>query len=164
MSEYIDLIKKEKQEALQDFNEHVLRSGLDRRITEETKPSRLNVNWFRRPAIAGSSVLLIIFLGWLIAQFFQPSSQLTEASRIKNTFVQLFTQQETMLSQSFQPVDIGSNGSENDEFEWTVKRVIYAIQREKSVGVDISENLKRVLQSAAALLVTKNENDEKQNI
>jgi hypothetical protein len=164
MSEYRDFIRKEKEEALRDYDEHTFRLELNRRIGEETKPSHSYVNWFRRPAIAGSSVLLIIFLGWLTAQFFHPSSQRSEAARIKNTLVQLFTQHGIILDQSLQPIEQESDESAIEEFEWTVKRVLYAIQRENAPDIDITENLSRILQNTATLLKTGKNNNDKQDL
>ncbi len=162
MSEYIDLIQKEKQEALLDYNEKAFRLELNRKISKVSKPSRSYVQWFRSPALAGSTVLLVLFFGWLSTKIFLPSSRESDAMLLENTFVQLFTQHGTILDKIHQPLEQYSSESAITEFEWTVKRVIYAIQRENAQDVDISESLSRVLQSAATLINTEiNKNDER---
>jgi hypothetical protein len=84
--------------------------------------------------------------------------------RIKNTFVQLFSQYESILNQRPLQVDAGSEKSAIYEFEWSVKRVIYAIQRENAPDVDISESLSRVLQNVATLLKAEKSKSGELNI
>ena len=152
MSEYIDLIQKEKEEALLDYREDAFRLRLDQKIAEENRPSRSYTSWFQKPAIAGSTVLLILFLGWLSTKSFLSSSLGSEEVRIKNTFVQLLSQHGNILNQSPLPIEIGAEKSAIYEFEWSLKRVIFAIQRENVQDEDIAQNLSQVLQNAAVLV------------
>jgi hypothetical protein len=152
MYEYMDLIRKEKEEALRDYREDAFRLRLDRKIAEEYQPSRSYASWFRKPAIAGSTVLLILFFGWLSTQIFLPSSRESDALILKNTFVQLFNQHASILDQSLQPIERGSDISAIDEFQWSLKRVIYAILKENAPDVDISESISRVLQSEVTFI------------
>jgi hypothetical protein len=152
MSEYIDLIQKEKEEALRDYREETFRLRLDQKIAAENQPSRSYASWFRKPVIAGSTVLLILFLGWLSTQFFLPSSLGSEELRIKNTFIQLFSQHGTILNQTPLQVELGAEKSAISEFEWSLKRVIFAIQRENVQDEDIVQNLSKVLQNSAFLI------------
>jgi len=152
MSEYIDLIQKEKEEALRDYREETFRLCLNKKIAEDSKPSRSYVQWFRKPVFAGSTVLFIIFLGWLSTLFFLPSSHVPESVHIKNTFVQLFNQHGTILNQSPLQVELDAEKSAIYEFEWSLKRVIFAIQRENAPDEDIARNLSKVLQNSAFLI------------
>lgn len=152
MSEYIDLIQKEKEAALRDYNEDAFRLHLDQKITAETKQSRSYVPWFQKPAIAGSTILLILFFGWLSTQVFLPTSQESDVLLLKNTFVQVFSQHGNILNQSPLPIEIGDEKSAIYEFEWSLKRVIFAIQRENVQDEDIAQNLSQVLQNAAVLI------------
>jgi len=152
MSEYIHLIQKEKEDALRDYREDVFRLRLNQKITEGNQPSRSYTSWFRKPAIAGIAILFILFFGWLSTQIFLPSSLGSEEMRIKNTFVQLFSQHRTILNQSLQPIELESNKSAIYEFEWSVKRVIFAIQREQAPDEDIAQSLRKVLQNTAVLI------------
>ena len=152
MSEYIDLIQKEKEEALREYREDSFRLLLNKKIAEENQPSRSYASWFRKPAIAGSTVLLILFIGWLSTKYFLPSSFGSEEMRIKNTFVQLFSQHGNILNQSPLQVEVDAEKSAISEFEWSLKRVIFAIQRENALGEDIVQNLSKVLQNSAALI------------
>ena len=151
MSEYIDLIQKEKEEALRDYQEDAFRLRLNKKIAEDSKPSRSYVQWFRKPVFAGSTVLFVIFLGWLSTKYFLPSSFGSEEMRIKNTFVQLFSQYGTILNQSPLQVEVDAEKSAISEFEWSLKRVIFAIQRENAPDEDIVQNLSKVLQNSAFL-------------
>jgi hypothetical protein len=110
------------------------------------------VPWFQKPAIAGSTVLLILFLGWLSTKSFLSSSLGSEEVRIKNTFVQLLSQYGNILNHSPLPVELGAEKSAIYEFEWSLKRVIFAIQRENVQDEDIAQNLSQVLQNAAVLV------------
>jgi hypothetical protein len=164
MSEYIDLIQKEKEEALRDYDGDAFRLRLNRKITEESKPSRLYVHWFRKPAIAGSTVLLILFFGWLSTQIFLPLSKDSEEMHLKNTFVQLFSQHGSILNQSPLPVDMASEKSAIYEFEWSIKRVILAIHRENAQDEDMAQNLSQVLQNTAVLIGAKKNKSGELNI
>jgi len=164
MSEYIDLIQKEKEEALRHYREDVFRLRLNKKIAEDSKPSRSYVQWFRKPAIAGSTVLLILFFVWLSTHFFLTSSKAPESVRIKNTFVQLFSQHANILNQSPLQVEPGAEKSAISEFEWSLKRVIFAIQRENAQDEDIVQNLSKVLQNSAVLLNAENSKSGELNI
>jgi len=78
--------------------------------------------------------------------------------------MQLFNQHGTILSQSPLQVDTGSEKSTMYEFEWSVKRVIFAIQRENAPNEDIAQNLSRVLQNAAVLFKAEKSNSGEMNI
>jgi hypothetical protein len=156
MFEYRELIQKEKQEALREYNEDAFRLRLNQQIDEETKPSRSYVRWFQKPAFAGSAVLLILVFGWLSTQIFRPSSRESEVMHLKNTFVQLFSQHETILNQDPLPIEEASKITAIQEFEWSLKRVILAIQRENFPDEDMSQSLNKVLQNAAVLLKAEN--------
>ena len=163
MSEYIDLIQKEKEEALRDYRGDSFRLCLNKKIAEDSKPSRSYVQWFWKPAIAGSTILFIIFLGWLSTHFL-PSSFGSKEMHIKNTFVQLFSQHGNILNQSPFKVELGAEKSAISEFEWSLKRVIFAIQRENAQDEDIVQNLSKVLQNAAVLLKAENSKSGELNI
>ncbi len=149
MSEYIDLIQREKEDALLDYREDAFRLRLEKRINEDSKPSRSYLSWFQKPAIAGSTVLLILLLGWLSTRYFLPSSQESDVMLLKNTFVQVFSQHDNILNQSPLPAEMGAEKSAIYEFEWSLKRVILAIQRENAPNEDIVQNLSTVLQKSA---------------
>ena len=164
MSEYNDLIKKEKEEAIRIYNEDAFRLRLDQKITEGTKPSRSYVHWFRKPYLAGISVLFVLFLGWLSTQIFLPSQQESEAKHLKNSFVQLFSQHDNILNQSILPVEPGSEKSAIHEFEWSLKRVILSVQRENAQDEDLVQNLSQVLQNAAVLIKAEKSKSGELNI
>jgi hypothetical protein len=164
MSEYIDLIQMEKEEALQDYHEDTFRMQLDREIAKKTTSTRSYVHWFQKPAIAGSSVLFLILLAWLSKQFMLPSFQASEEMHLKNTLVQMFSQHENILNRNPLPIDSKPEKSANLEFEWSVKRVILAIQREKAQDEDITQHLSRVLQESALLKKVEGEKSGEFNI
>ena len=164
MSEYIQLIQEEKKEALQAYREDDLRLQLDRKIAEKTKSSRSLVAWFQKPAIAGSSVLLIIVLAWFSRQFILPPSPVANEIDIKNTFVQLLSQHKTILDQIPSQRDMDSYESGIHEFQWSIKRVIFAIQRENAQDDDIAQNLSKVLHKSAFLLGVEKERSGELNI
>jgi hypothetical protein len=163
MVEYTELIQKEKQEALKEYKEDVFRSQLDQEIAKDSRPSRSFVLWFQRPAVAGSSVLLIAFLIWLSTQFFLPSS-MGSKMLIKESLIRLFSQNRTILNQIPAPVEKGYEKSLIDEFEWSVKRVIYAVQRENAPDEDITRNFSRVLQNTSGLIKPEKDKPGEWNI
>jgi hypothetical protein len=152
MPEYRDLIQEEKQQALRNFNENAFRLGLNRKIKDKVKSRPYYLQWFRTPAVAGSTVLLVFLFVWLSTKIFLPITQESDEILLKNTFVQLFTQHGTLFDQRQQLFEQAPGESAAVEFQWTIKRVLLAIQREKAQGVDISESLRRVLQNAALLI------------
>jgi hypothetical protein len=164
MSEYSQLIQKEKEEALQVYREDDLRLQLDRKNAEETKSSRSYVRWFQRPAFAGISVLFIILLAWFSRQFILPPSPVSNEIDIKNTFVQLLSQHKTILDQSPSQRDMDSYESGIHEFQWSIKRVIFAIQRENAQDDDIAQNLSIVLHKSAFLLGVEKDRSGELNI
>jgi hypothetical protein len=110
------------------------------------------VDWFRKPAIAGSTVLLILFLGWISSKFFLSSPLGSEEMHLKNTFVRLFSQHASLLNQIPPQVEAGSEKLAINEFQWSLKRVIFAIQRESALDKDIAQDLSQVLQNTAVLI------------
>ena len=152
MIKYTELIQKEKQEALRDYREETFRSQLDQKIAKDSQPRRSYVHWFKKPAVAGSSVMLIALLVWLSTQLFLPSSLGSEEMSIKQTLIHLFSQNRTILNQVPPPVEKVSGLSAIDEFEWSVKRVIYAIQRENVPDEDIARSISQVLRKTATLI------------
>ena len=152
MFEFIDLIKKEKQVALLNYDENTFNLELRRKISSESRPLLSKIRWFQRPAIAVSVLLLILFLGWLSTKIFHPVSQESDEVLLKNTFIQLFLQHGTLLDQRQPLVGHSADISADEEFEWMIKRVLFAIQREKAQVNDISESMSQVLQNAAVLI------------
>ncbi len=164
MAEYIDLIQKEKQEALRDYSEDAFRLQLDQKIVKDSKPSRSYVQWFQRPAVVGSSILLIVFLVWLSSQVIFPPSPGSEDMGIKQTLIHLFSQNRTILSQIPASVEKRYEKSAIDEFEWSVKRIIYAVQRENAPDEDIVSSLSQVLLNTAGLIKPEKDKPGELNI
>lgn len=164
MYEYRDLIKKEKREALLGYDENAFRLELDRKIAEASRPTLPYLRWFQRPAIAGSALLLILLFGWLSTKIFLPLTQESDEIILKNTFAQFISQHGMLMSQRMKPVEQGMDISTAAEFEWTIKRLLYAIQREKNQGVDISESLSRVLQKTAPRIEAEKDINGEKNI
>jgi hypothetical protein len=154
MSDFKTLIKKEKERALLEYDEDAFRLGLKQKISEETKSVRSYVRWFQKPAIAGCTVLLLLLFGWISTKTFLPVSQESEIMLLKSTFVRLFSQHNTILDHKSLPAKQKSEQSAIHDFEWSLKRVILAIQREKAGDKDNTQNFSLVLQNAAVLFNT----------
>jgi hypothetical protein len=143
--EFGELIKKEKEDALQSFRKEDLRSRLKQRIEEEQRKPFSQVFWLRKPIILAGSILLLIVLGWVLTRTFLPTPYEREAQAIRKDLVQAFRVhgfiEEAGISFEPQP------GSENlYELEWSIKRVIYAAQRESITDEDIPQLLRQGLQ------------------
>jgi len=152
MSEYSDLIEKEKQVALLNYDENTFNLELKRKISKESKPSFFMVRWFQRPVITVTALFFILLLGWLSTKIFLTSNQESDDILLKNTFTKMFIQHGTILDQRQRLVEQGADKSADAEFEWMIKRVLYAIQREKAQGSDISESLSCVLQNSTVFI------------
>jgi hypothetical protein len=122
------------------------------------------LHWFQKPAIAGSSVLFLILLAWFSKQFLLPSSQISEEMYLKSTLVQMFSQHENILNRNPLPTVSEPERSAILEFEWSVKRVILAIQREKAQDEDITQHLSKVLQESALFKKVEKEKSGEFNI
>jgi hypothetical protein len=83
---------------------------------------------------------------------------------LKNAFVQMFSQHGNILNHSPLPVELGAKKSAIYEFEWSLKRVILAIQRENAPDEDIVQNLSKILQNAAVLIKTEKSKSGEMNI
>ena len=119
MSEYIDLIQMEKDEALRDYREDDFRMRLDRKIAGKKTATRSYVDWFRKPAIAGSSVLFLLSLAWLSRQFILPVPQVSEEMHLRSTLVQMFSQHENILNSNPLQTLSEPERSAIHEFEWS---------------------------------------------
>lgn len=148
--EFEELIQKEKENALQSFRQEDLRSRLKQRIEEEQRKPFSQVFWQRKPVIVAGSVLLLIVLGWILARIFLPTSYEREARAIRNDLVQAF-RLHGFIEEAAIPIE-PQPGSENlYELEWSIKRVIFAVQRESIADEDIPQLLRQALQNTSLI-------------
>lgn len=146
--EFTDLIRKEKDEALQSFHKEAFRARLKQRIKEESKTPSPFTFWFRRPVIAVCTVLVLIVVGWIAFQTFVPTPSERNARAIEKTLFRAFESQELLIDQSVPQVESIQVESDIHEFEWSLKRIIYSVQREDITDNDIPRILSHVLQNA----------------
>jgi hypothetical protein len=147
---YKELIQKEKKAALQSFRREDLRSRLKQRIEEEQRKPFSQVFWLRKPVIVAGSILLLIVLGWIMTQIFLPTSYESEARAIRKDLVQAF-RLHGFIEEASVPIQ-PQPGSENlYELEWSIKRVIYAAQRESITDEDIPQLLCQALQNTSLI-------------
>jgi hypothetical protein len=146
--EFSDLIRKEKQEALLNFNKEAFRSRLIRRIEEEPKKPSPFLFRFRRPVIAVSAVLVLVVMGWIAFQVFIPTPSERNARAIEKMLTRAFESQEPLISRSVPQVEPIQDESDIHEFEWSLKRVVYSAQREDIADNDVPRILSQVLQNA----------------
>jgi hypothetical protein len=149
MSDYIDLIQKEKEAALAKYDEEAFRSQLERNIADRAKPVNSYIQWFRKPAVAGSSVFLMVLLVWLSTRFFPPPSQKPDYFPMRIALAQMLNRHENILNQNPFPAGPYPEKSLDYEFQWSLKRVILAIQRENASEENIVQNLRKVIQNSA---------------
>ena len=83
---------------------------------------------------------------------------------IKNTFVRLFSQHASLLNQIPTQIDTESEKSGIHEFQWSLKRVIFAIKRENVQDEDIAQDLSQVLQNTAVLIGAQKSKSDEWNI
>jgi len=159
--EFTDLIRKEKEEALQRFRKEEFGSRLKQRIKEEESitPSP-SVFWFRKPFIVSSLILLLVAMGWITVQVFAPTPHERDARAIEKILTQAFETHELMIAQSV-PQTESQPGSDNlHEFEWSLKRVILSAQRENIPDSDIPQIFSQVLLKAAQFRETEDKEPE----
>ena len=146
--EFMDLIRKEKEEALQSFHKEAFRARLERRIEEESKtPSPFGFR-FRRLVIAVSIVLILVVMGWIALQVFIPTRYERNARAIEKTLTRAFESQELLIARSVPQAEPKQEESDIHEFEWSLKRVVYSAQREDITDNDVPRILSHVLQNA----------------
>jgi len=146
--ELIDLIQKEKEEALRIFREKDFKSRLNERIEAEPQKPTRDVFWFRKPVIATGLVMLLVVLGWIATQIFTPTLYERDVRAIKKTLAKAFDVQELLIAQSVPHIE-SQLGLENlYEFEWSLKRVVYSIQIKNIPDSDIPRILGNVLLKA----------------
>lgn len=146
--EFTDLIRKEKEEALQSFQKEAFRARLKRRIEEESKAPIPFVFRFRRPVIATGTVLILIVMGWIAFQVFMLTPEERDARAIEKTLVRAFESQEFLIARSVPQAEPAQSESNIHEFEWSLKRVVYSVRREDTADSDVPRILSHVLQNA----------------
>jgi hypothetical protein len=148
--EFEELIQKEKDNALQSFRQEDLSSRLKQKIEEEQRKPFSQVFWIRKPIIVAGSILLLIVLGWILARTFLPAPYEREARAIRKDLVQAF-RLHGFIEEGGIPIE-PQPGSENlYELEWSIKRVIYAAQRESITDEDIPQLLRQALQDISLI-------------
>jgi len=146
--EFTDLIRKEKQEALRNFNKEAFRSRLIRRIEEEPKKPSPFLFRFRQPVIAVSTVLILVVMGWIAFQVFIPTADERNARAIEKTLFRAFESQELLIARSVPQVEPKHDESDIHDFEWSLKKVVYSARREDITDNDVPRILSHVLQNA----------------
>ena len=146
--EFTDLIRKEKEETLLNFNKEAFRARLNRRIEEEPKTPSPFVFRFRRQVIAVSAVLVLVVMGWIAFQVFIPTPSERNARAIEKMLFRAFEFQEPLIARSVPQVEPIQDESDIHEFEWSLKRVVYSAQREDIADNDVPRILSQVLQNA----------------
>ncbi len=146
--EFTDLIRKEKEEALQSFHKEAFRARLKQRIGEEPKTASPLMPWHRRPVITVSTVLVLVVMGWIAFQVFIPTASERNARAIEKTLTRAFESQEILIAQSVPQVEPIQVESGIHEFEWSLKRVVYSVRREDITDNDVPRILSHVLQNA----------------
>ena len=146
--EFTDLIRKEKEEALQSFYKKAFRARLMQRIEEESKTPSPFVFRFRRPVIAASTVLILVVMGWIASKVFISTPYERNTRAIEKTLFRAFESQELLVAPSVPQVEPIQEESDIHEFEWALKRVVYSTQREDITDNDVPRILSHVLQNA----------------
>lgn len=149
--EFTDLIRKEKEEALESFHQEAFRARLRQRIEEESKTPSPFLFRFRRPVIAVCTVLILVVMGWIAFQVFMPTPDERNARAIEKTLARAFESQELLIVRSVPQVEPIQDESAIHEFEWLLKRVVYSAQREDITDNDVPRILSQVLQNASQL-------------
>jgi hypothetical protein len=155
MFEFNNLIEKEKEGALQSFREEDFRSRLSRRIDEELKTLIPSVFWFRKPIIVAGIVLLLVVMVWIAAQIFTPSPYERDARAIEKTLARVFEAHELLIGRSIPQIEPQRGPDNVYEFEWSLKRVIYSIQREDIPDSDIPRIFSQAILNATRVRETE---------
>jgi len=155
--EFSDLIRKEKLEALLNFNKEAFRARLNRRIEEEPKKPSPLMLWYRRRIIVVSTVLALVVVGWIAFQTFIPTPSERNARAMEKTLFRAFESQELLIARSLPQVELIQSESDIHEFEWSLKRVVYSAQREDITENDVPRILSHVLQNAPQVRESEDE-------
>ena len=159
--EFTDLIRKEKEEALQRFRKEEFGSRLKQRIKEEeSKTLSPTVFWFRKPVIALGIILLLVAIGWIAIQILTPTPYERDARAVEKALAQAFETHELVIARSIPQVEPQRGPDNLHEFEWSLKRVIYSIQREDIPDSDIPQIFSQVLLKAELFREIEDEGSE----
>ena len=162
--EFTELIQKEKEEALQSFRKEEFGSRLKQRIKEEeSKTPSPNVFWFRKPVMASGLILFLVAMGWIAIQILKPTPYERDARAIEKTLAQAFETHELVIAQSVPQIEAQPGSDNLHEFEWSLKRVVYSIQREEIPDSDIPQIFSQVLLKAAQFKETEDKEPEELN-
>ncbi len=155
--EFTDLIRKEKEEALQSFQKEALRARLKQRIEEGSKTATPFVFRHRRPVTAAGIVLILVVMGWIAFQVFIPTPYEKNARAIEKTLFRALESQELLIARNEPKVEPTQGESDIHEFEWSLKRVVYSARREDIADSDVPRILSHALQKAAQFRETEEE-------
>jgi hypothetical protein len=160
--EFTNLIQREKEEALQKFRKQEFGSRLKQRIKEEeSKTPSPSVFWFRKPVIAASTVLILIVLGWVVAtQIFAPTPYEKDARTVEKALAQAFETHELVIAQSAPQIEPQPGSDNLNEFEWSLKRVVYSIHREDIPDSEIPQIFSQVLLKSTLFKETEDNESE----
>jgi hypothetical protein len=160
--EFTDLIHKEKEEAIQRFRKQEFGSRLKQRIKEEeSKTPSPSVFWLRKLIIAAGAALILVVLGWaVVTQLFAPTPYERDARAVKKALVQAFETHELMIAQRIPQIEPQPGPDNLHEFEWSLKRVVYSIQRENIPDSDIPQIFSQVLLKAELFREREDEESE----
>ena len=160
--EFTDLIQKEKEDALQSFRKEEFDSRLKQRIKEEeSKTASPSFFLFRKPVIATGIMLFLIVLGWVVAtQVFAPTPYERDARAVEKALAQAFETHDLIIAQSVPEIEAQPGLDNLHEFEWSLKRVVYSIQRENIPDSDIPQIFSQVLLKTAQFMDTEDKEFE----
>ncbi|MFC2157071.1 hypothetical protein ACFLT9_04470 [Acidobacteriota bacterium] len=125
-----DLIRREKEEALEGFDEQRFRFTLDREIKNlAVQPTRFFV-LLKKPVVIFALTFLLAFLTWAAFRVLRPDPADQNYLVFKTVLAQAYDlHKENMDGYSSAPE--AQVESAESEFQWALKRVLFSIQIEK---------------------------------
>ena len=142
-----DRIRRETEEALAGFDKEKFRRHLEEKIL--TLPHRLpRGTWiYKRPAVALASFLLLCVLTWGVIRILWPGAGSGDYRIFKTVVAQAFEMHEENLRNPFLSAGVTSESEEVD-FQWALKRVLFSILSEERTREDESKVFRQVMGKA----------------
>lgn len=138
-----NLIQKEKEVALIGFQKENFQAQLHQRIDQPVR----RVFWLRRSVTAAAAVFLVMVSGWIAAHLFLSPRYERESKAFEKNIRMVIHLQAAWMDQNRKMIE----SQPAAELEWTIKRVLYAAQKERIPDEEISPIFSKVLHRMSSL-------------
>lgn len=132
-----DLISTEKQAALRDLHKQDFVSRLNVHLKSRSRPSQARLRFIQRPQVWVLSGIMAVTLAVVFKTVWAPSPYNRSIKALENILTSASQRPVSIPAFPDQRSDISPAESAYYQFEWSMKRILYKVQRENVRDEDI---------------------------